>query len=151
MKRLLIAAASLLVSTATANAEGLSFASAGRVTSQLVERNTGVVITTTAVTGQVRAASGAPAALSGTCTARAVPGSRNSTSECRLGEAGGAFKVFVMCVAPDTTGRARQCSGSLQGETGAYAGRFGTMSWQNAVSADRKSEATSGSGNWVEG
>lgn len=151
MKPVLISAAVLLVSTVLANAETFSFAGSGQIANQISVLSSGRLVTTTFTTvGSQVTASGRTSSVSATCISRLAPGGKETSEygECLWTDGEGSYATSVECTTLDVEKSVSQCSGRLIGASGKYQGKTGAISWQRTLGADRKSDATAGSGRW---
>jgi len=141
MKAPLLSVAILVAVIPQAKAEGFTFTGTGQVTDRVTQTVGGKLVTTTysTVGDQATSATGTKSSLTGSCATQTLPWSRGQeagSGSCQLADASGSFVVSFACIKLNIEKTAAQCSGTLIGETAAYKGRTGAITWQKALSAD---------------
>jgi len=135
MKRIALAAAILVASTATAQAETFSFTSTGLVIKNIGGPMVGgppVFVGISTEAGQTTWASGATVTTQSTCASwTSVPGAQfpySGVCEITLSN-GDTNRMAFGCNALGRDASEADCWGSLSGLSGSHAGRVGTVSF----------------------
>ena len=153
MRTIILAALFLGGSALAANAESFTFTGTGTGTNAIsVTAPDGAVVTAgfNAGKAQLTYASGKTVTSTSTCEQHsATPpiGIFQQYGECTLSDSNGNSSVLYGCT-PTKEAGAENCVGGLWGTSGAYAGKSGTLSWHGTVSADGKTGAFTGTGQW---